>query len=89
MEIDRLASAARKERGSRAELEFATAETSRTDQFLAECNISDDDNLQLVHIDFEREMAMYTDVKLNFIISFLISRALEHQRAAALAKTNG
>mgnify|MGYP003438961080 CR=1 FL=1 len=56
------------------------------DHFFAEDLSSDDDNLQLVHMDFEREMTMYTDVKLNFIISFLISRALEHQRAAALAK---
>ena len=52
MEIDRLASSARKECGSRAELKFATAETSVVDYFFAEDLSSDDNNLQLVHIDF-------------------------------------
>ena len=52
MEIDRLASSARKERGSRAELEFATAETSVVDYFFAEDLSSDDNNLQLVPINF-------------------------------------
>ena len=52
MGIDRLASSARKERGSRAGLEFAIAEFPVVDHFFAEDLSSDDDNLQLVHINF-------------------------------------
>ena len=52
MGIDRLASSARKERGSRAGLKFEIAEFPVVDHFFAEDLSDDDDNVPLVHIDF-------------------------------------